>query len=87
MQGIANQLPDVFTNNKKIVKSHISAANTPARIEVPVGQSVNTAANESKPHLKRGRPIGVKDKIPQKRKVQEEQVTAHKEAISRKQVT
>ena len=30
LQRIANQLPDVFTNNKKIVKSHISAANTPA---------------------------------------------------------
>ncbi|KAK9994139.1 hypothetical protein SO802_023842 [Lithocarpus litseifolius] len=68
LQGIANQLPDVFTDNKKIVKSHIPAANTPARIEGPVGQSVNIAANESKPHLKRGRPIGVKDKIPRKRK-------------------
>ena len=53
------------------MKSHILVANTPARIEVPIGQSVNTAANESKPHLKRGRPIGVKDKIPLKRKVQE----------------
>ena len=38
------------TDNKKIVKSHISATNTLARIEVPVGQLVNTAANESKPH-------------------------------------
>ena len=64
MQGIANQLLDVFTDNKKIVKSHILVANTSARIEVPVGQLVNTAANESKPHLKRGRPIGVKNKIP-----------------------
>ena len=63
LQGIANQLPDVFTDNKKIVKSHIPAANTPARIEVPIGQSVNIAANELKPHMKRGRPIGVKDKI------------------------
>ena len=71
LQGIANQLPDVFTDNKKIVKSHILATNTLARIEVPVGQSVNIAANESKPHLKRGKPISVKDKIPRKRKVQE----------------
>ena len=55
--------------------------------EVPVGQSINIAANESKPHLKHGRPVGVKDKIPQKRKVQEKQVTAHKEAIPRKQAT
>ena len=63
LQGIANQLLDVFIDNKKIMKSHIPVANTPARIEVPVGQLVNTVANESKAHLKRGRPIGVKDKI------------------------
>ena len=87
MQGIANQLPDVFIDNKKIVKSHIPAVNTPARIEVLVGKSVNTTTNESKPHLKRGRPIGVKDKISQKRKIQEKQVAAYKEAILRKQVT
>ena len=70
-----------------MVKSHIPAANTPAQIEVPVGQSVNTVANESKPHLKHGRPIGVKDKIPRKRKVQEKQVADLKVAIPRKQVT
>ena len=85
LQGIANQLLDVFTDNKKIVKSHILVANTPARIEVPVEQSVNTTTNESKPHLKHGRPVGVKDKIPRKRKVQEKQVAAYKEAIPRKQ--
>ena len=28
LQGIANQLSDVFTDNKKIVKSYIPAANT-----------------------------------------------------------
>jgi hypothetical protein len=39
---IANQLPDAFTDNKKIVKSHILAANAPAKIEDPVGQSINT---------------------------------------------
>ena len=87
LQGIANQLPDVFTNNKKIVKSHIPTANTPALIKVPIGQSINTIANESKPHLKHGRPVGVKDKILQKRKVQEKQVVAYKEAIPMKQVT
>ena len=87
MQRIANQLPDVFTNNKKIVKSHIPTANTPTLIKVPIGQSINTIANESKPHLKHGRPVGVKDKIHQKRKVQEKQVVAYKEAIPMKQVT
>ena len=69
------------------MKSHISAANTPAQIEVPVGQPINTAANESKPHLKRGRLVSVKDKIPQKRKGQEKQVATYKEAIPRTQVT
>jgi hypothetical protein len=55
---------------KIIIKSHIPAANTPAKIEVPVGQLINTAVNESKARLKRGRPIGAKDKIPRKRKAQ-----------------
>ena len=32
LQGIANQLLNVFTDSKKIVKSHIPAANTPAQI-------------------------------------------------------
>ena len=53
--GITNQLPDAFTNNKKIVKSHIPATNSLTWVEVPVGQSVNTIANESKLHLTRGR--------------------------------
>ena len=69
LQSIANQLPDVFIDNKKIVKSHIPAANTLAMIEVPVGQSINKATNESKPCLKRGRPVRAKDKIPRKRKM------------------
>ena len=67
------------------MKSHIPAANTLAQIEVPVGQSVNTTTNESKPHLKGGRPVGVKNKIPRKRKVQEKQVAAYKKAIPVKQ--
>ena len=69
------------------MKSHILTANTPAQIEFFIGQSINIATNESKPHLKSGRPINVKDKIPQKRKVQEKQVVAYKEAIPRKQAT
>ena len=81
LQIIANQLLNVFTDSKKIMKSHILAANTPVGIEVPVGQSINTAANESKPHLKCGRLVGDKDKTPRKRKMQEKQVVAHEEAI------
>jgi hypothetical protein len=68
LQGIANQLPDVFTDSKKIVKSHIPAANNPARIELPEGQLINIAANESKTRLKRGRPVGAKDKFPRRGK-------------------
>ena len=47
---------------------YIPSTNTPTLIKVPVGQSVNTATNESKPHLKRGRPVSVKDKTPWKKK-------------------
>ena len=64
LQIIANQLPNEFSDSKKIMKFHILAANTPARIEVPVGKSINTTANESKPHLKCGRLVGDKDKTP-----------------------
>ena len=81
MQDIANQLPDVFTDSKKIVKSHISAANILARIEVPEGKLINITANESKARLKRGRPVGAKDKIPRKKKTRENQVIALEEAI------
>ena len=70
LQGIANKLPNVFTNSKKIVKSHI-----PARIEVPDGKLINIITNESKARLKRGRPVGAKDKIPRKKKTQKNQVT------------
>ena len=59
----------MFTKSKRIVKFHITTANTPAYIEFLVGQSINTTTNESKPHLKHERPADAKDKIPQKRKV------------------
>ena len=68
MQGLANQLPDAFTDIKKITKSHVLAVNTPTRIDVPEGQLENVIANESKTRLKRGRPIGSKDLIPRKKK-------------------
>ena len=40
-----------------MTKSHIPVANTPARIDVPIGQ----LTNESKIRLKCGRPVGSKD--------------------------
>lgn len=85
LQSIANQLPDAFTDNKKIIKSHIPASNTPTKIEVPVGQLTNTTSNESKARLKRGRPIGANDKIPRKRKVQGNEIGAPEEALPTKQ--
>ena len=68
MQGLANQLPDVFIDIKKVTKSHVPVVNVPAHIDVPEGQLENAIANESKTCLKHGRPIGSKDLIPRKRK-------------------
>jgi hypothetical protein len=66
LQALTNQLPDAFTDLNRVTKSHVPAANAPCRIQVPEGQL--KIANESKPTLKRGRPIGSKDKNPRKRK-------------------
>ena len=35
LQSIAQSMPDAFNDLAKVTKSHISAANTPARIDVP----------------------------------------------------
>ena len=66
------------------MKCHIPVANTPARIEIPKKQKFDIAANESKPRLKCGRPVGAKDKIPRKRKLQANQVAVLEETISTK---
>ena len=50
-----------------MTKSHIPTVNTPARIDVPIGQ----LTNESKIHLKCGRHVGSKDVTPRKRRTQE----------------
>ena len=39
LQKLANQLPDAFTDTKRVTKSHIPAANCPIRIDIPVEQS------------------------------------------------
>ena len=65
LQNLANQLPDVFVDTKKVTKSHISAANVPARVDITEGQK----AYESKTHSKCGRPIGSKDITPRKRRI------------------
>lgn len=66
LQNLANQVPDAFTDPKKVIKSCIPAANAPIRIDIPEGQP--KIANEPKLQVKRGRPVGSKDKNPRKRK-------------------
>ena len=82
---ITNKLSDVFTNNKKYVKSQIPTANTLTQIEVLEGKLIDIAVNESKTRLKHGRFISAKDKNTWKRKTQEKQVAAFEEAIPIKQ--
>ena len=60
-------MSDALTDLKRITKSHIPAENVPIRIDVPKGPSTSIIANESKAHLKRGRPLGSKDQTPKKR--------------------
>ena len=51
---------------KKMKKSHVPTANTPARIDVLEEQ----LESETQKRLKHGRPFGSKDTIPRKRKTQ-----------------
>lgn len=39
LQRLVNQLPDTFTDSKKVTKSHVPAANAPIKVGVPVGQT------------------------------------------------
>ena len=67
MKNLTNQLSDAFIDTKKVTKLYILTANTPAQINVPVGQ----LTNKSKIHLKRGRLVGSKNVTPRKRRTQE----------------
>ncbi|BBG98890.1 Disease resistance protein CC-NBS-LRR class family [Prunus dulcis] len=60
---------DAFNDAAKVTKSHIPAANAPARIDVHDGQSNVPANGSSAARLKRGRPLGSKDSVPRKRKL------------------
>ncbi|KAK7302565.1 hypothetical protein RJT34_13457 [Clitoria ternatea] len=70
LQNLANQLPNAFADPKRVTKSYIPAVNTPIKIDIPEGQS--KFANEFEAKIKRGRPVGSKDKNPRKRKVNKE---------------
>ena len=74
LQKIASQLLDAFTDTSKVTKSCIPTANTPSRINIPIGKTTIMAANESSmTRLKHGRPLDSKDLIPRKRKIKEQQ--------------
>ena len=65
---------DAFTDTAKVTKSYIPAANTPTRINIPIGKTTIMTANESSmTRLKHGRPLGSKDLIPRKRKIKGQQ--------------
>ena len=66
LQELANKLPDTFADPNRVTISHIPACNAPVRLDVQDGQC--QVATESKQRLKRGRPIGSKDKQPRKSK-------------------
>ena len=74
LQKIASQLPDAFIDTTKVTKSHIPVANTPTRINIPIGKIAIMAANKSyMTCLKHGRPLGLKDLILRKRKIKGQQ--------------
>jgi hypothetical protein len=58
LQIIANELPDAFTDIKKVTKSHIPALNAHTGIEITPAEVII--------QRKRGRSIGSKDKNPRK---------------------
>jgi len=65
LQNMANQLPDSFTDTRKVTNSYIPAANAPSRIEIPRELELDGGKiNEPNVQLKRGRPMGSKDKNP-----------------------
>ncbi|KAM3003418.1 hypothetical protein FF2_033774 [Malus domestica] len=77
-------MPDAFIDLARVTRSHILAANMPAKMDVPkvrrtslleawdanLGDPRTLAASQSSaPTQKRGRPLGSKDSHPQKRKL------------------
>lgn len=66
--NLANQLPGVFTDTRRVMKSYIPFENVPSRVVVPGEQTDGNKTNEPKVQLKRGRPAGSKDKNSRKKK-------------------
>ncbi|GJT84799.1 hypothetical protein Tco_1066516 [Tanacetum coccineum] len=64
MQEIANQLPDAFTDTKRVTRSYIPAINAQTRVEIPDVKSDDKFTQESKACLKRGRQVGTQNIAP-----------------------
>ena len=80
LQAITNRLPDAFNDATKVMKSHIPAVNAPTRITVNAPARIvvlegQAKMDENPPQLKRGRPIGSKDIVPQKRRGKNQEST------------
>jgi hypothetical protein len=64
LRSLANELPDAFTNHKRVTRSHIPAVNASERVQVPQKATNSVVAPNPR---KRGRPSGAQDKVPQRR--------------------
>ena len=62
LQNLAIELPDAFTDHKKVIRSHIPIVNVPGRVQVPL-KATNSTVSAPNPR-KRGRPLGAQDKGP-----------------------
>ena len=85
LQSLTNNLPGAFIDLKRVTKSYIPAANAPEKIDVQEGQP--STANESKATIKHGRPLGSKDKNPQKQKGAKNQDGQIEEIIIEKKIS
>ena len=65
MQQIAAQLPDAFTDVKRVTNFHIPATNALEKVVVPTNDEKSVKYETCQ---KRGQPIGAKDKNLWKRK-------------------
>jgi hypothetical protein len=64
LQSLANELPDAFTDHKRVTRSHIPATNTLEKVQVT--QKATNSVVSSNPR-KRGRPPGAQEKVPWRR--------------------
>ena len=88
LQKIASQLLNAFTDTAKVTKFYILAANTPTRINIPIGKTTIMTANESSmTRLKHGRPLGSKDLISRKWKIKGQQNPSLEENSTPKEAT